>query len=416
MSNRDEFSSKTKLAVALRANQHCSFRSCPQATSGPSDESPDAVTMIGKAAHIHAAAPGGRRYLESMTPEQRSDISNAIWLCANHADEIDRDEVTYTADVLRAMKREHETSCAERLRNAALAGESVPDLIALGPDIVFVGEFLSPDNAEWSFHLRSFVDGDVHTLIAFIEHYEQIAAIDRYVLVNFLDDGRALKGAPSMTRQKTGGGYVIRCPVLRSADRISAADLPTDLALSDKHDLNVKGGTIATVSGLEALPQRVKMCLSHQKGESLFHRDVGTRFAEYYRLLSGSPWFEHFLKLEVIRQAAIPYIDIIMNQQYTPLLCVERVFGIKILADAPRNNWLPIRVDLDVKGVGRWQHDLSVYVPQEPIRRPSIDELWPGFTLTGPGGLRIERDRHFRPAKTLQAYAEETSREQRIVA
>jgi len=333
--------------------------------------------MTGKATHIHGAAPGpgSRRYLESMTPEERSDISNAIWLCAYHADLIDKDEVTYTADVLRAMKREHEANCAERQRNAALAGESIPDLIAIGPDIVFVGEFLGIDNLEWSLHLQNFVDGDVHSLIAFIERYEQIAAVDRYVLVNFLGDGRALKGAPSMTRQKTGGGYIIRCPVLPSADRIRAADLPTDFALSGKHDLTIKGGTIATVSGLEALPQRVKTCLSHQKGESLFHRDFGTRFAEYYRLLSGSPWFEHFLKLEVIRQAAIPYIDTTMKRQYTPLQCVERVFAIKILADAPINNWLPIRVDLDVKGLGRWQHDLSVCVPQKPIQRPSIYEL-----------------------------------------
>jgi hypothetical protein len=379
MSNRDEFSQRTKNAVALRAGQLCSFRGCLQPTAGPSAESPKAVNMTGKAAHIHGAAPGpgSRRYLESMSSEERSDITNAIWLCACHADLIDRDEVTYTADVLRAMKHEHEAYCAARQRNATLAGESIPDLIAIGPDIVFVGEFFSPDNAEWSFHLRNFVDGDIHALIAFIERYEQTAAMDRYVLVNFLGDGRALRGAPSMTREKTGG-YIIRCPVLSSADRIRAADLPTDFALWDKHDLTIKGGTIATVSGLEALPQRVKTCLSHQKGESMFHRDFGTRFAEYYRLLSGSPWFEHFLKLEVIRQAAIPYIDTASNRQYTPLRCVERVFGIEVLANTPTRNWLPIRVDLDVKGVGRWQHELSVCVPSEPVRRPSIDDLRAG--------------------------------------
>ena len=119
--------------------------------------------------------------------------------------------------------------------------------------------------------------------------YDKIAAIDRYVLANFLGDGRALGGAPSVTKEKTEG-YMIRCQVLPSADRIRAADLPMDFALSDKHDLTIERGTIATVSGLEALPQRVKTCLSHQKGERLFHRDFGTRFAEYYRLLSGSPW------------------------------------------------------------------------------------------------------------------------------
>jgi hypothetical protein len=286
--------------------------------------------MIGKAAHIHAAAPGGRRYLAAMSREERSHITNAIWLCATHADLIDRDEVTYTADVLQAMKSEHEANCAARQRSAILAGESIPDLIAIGPDIVFVGEFLGIDTDEWSFHLRSFVDGDVHTLIAFTERYDQTAVIDRYVLVNCLGDGRALKGRPSMTRENTGG-YIIRCPVLPSADRIRAADLPKDFALSDNHDLTAKNGTIAMVSGLEALPQRVKTCLSHQKGESPFHRAFGTRFAEYYSLLSGSLWFGGFLKLEVIRQAAIPYIDTINNRRDTPLLCVERVFGSSVL-------------------------------------------------------------------------------------
>ena len=368
MSNRDEFSDDTKRKVALRANHHCSFRGCPQPTSGPSDKSPEAVNMIGKAAHIHAAAsgPGARRYLASMTREERIHITNAIWLCATHADLIDRDEVTYTADVLRAMKAEREAKCAERQRNAVLAGESIPDLVAIGPDIVFVGEFLGVENEVWSFHLRNFVDGDLHTLIAFAERYEQTGTIDRYVLVNELGDGRALRGKPSVTRETTGG-YTVRCAVFPSADRIRAADLPTDLALSENHDLLLKGGDIATVSGLEALPQQVKTCLSHQKGESPFHRDFGTRFAEYYMLLSGSPWFERYLKLEVIRQAAIPYIDTISNRQYTPLLCVERVFGVETLASAPTKNWLPIRVDLSVKGLGRWQHDLSVCIPQEPL-------------------------------------------------
>ena len=85
----------------------------------------------------------------------------------------------------------------------------------------------------------------------------------------------------------------------------------------------------------------------------------------------------------MIRQAAIPYIDTISNRQYTSLLCIERVFGIEILAEAPMKNWLPIRVNLDVKGVGRWQHSLSVFISQDPVRTASFDEL-----LAGPSDLR----------------------------
>lgn len=333
--------------------------------------------MTGKAAHIHAAAPGGRRYIASMTSEERADISNGMWLCAFHADLIDKDEATYTADLLRAMKHEHEVNCDQRHRDAIQAGQSRHDLIAMGPDIVFCGEFLGVDHSEWHFHLQNFVKGDLYALLAFMGRYERTTAMDRYVLVNFLGDGRVLNGVPSLTKEKTGG-YFVRSPVLPSAERIRAVDLPTDLALSEKHDLMLKGGDIAVVSGVEALPQRIKTCLSHQRGESPFHRDFGTRFAEYYRVLSGSVWFENFLKLEVIRLAAIPYLDPLSHRQDTPFQCVERVFGIQLLAEAPTNNWLPVRVDLEVKGVGRWQRELSVCVPKEPTRRLSIDELLAG--------------------------------------
>ncbi|WP_035210657.1 HNH endonuclease [Acidithiobacillus thiooxidans] len=368
MSNRDEFPEDTKRKVALRANHQCSFHGCPQPTSGPSDESPEAVNMIGKAAHIHAAAPGpgARRYLASMSREERTHINNAIWLCATHADLIDRDEVTYTADMLRAMKSDHEAKCAERQRNALSTGEAVPDLVAIGPNIVFIGEFLGVEAEVWSFHLRNFVDGDVHALIALAERYERTKAIERYVLVNELGDGRRLRDKPSITRETTGG-YMVRCPVFPSADRIRASDLPKSWALSGSDDLVVQGGNWAITSGLEALPQQMKTYLSHQRGESPFHQDFGTRFAEYYNLLVGSPWFARYLKLEVIRQAAIPYTDLTNDQQHTPLRCVKRVYGVEVLASTPTNNWLPIRVDLDVNGVGRWRNNLSVYIPSEPI-------------------------------------------------
>src|ERR1700731_624970 len=107
MSNRDEFSERTKKAVAARAGWHCSFRGCPKLTVGPSEEAPGAITVIGVAAHICGAASGlgSRRYVASMTPEERSSIENAIWLCADHATLIDRAEVTFRAEELHRIKR-----------------------------------------------------------------------------------------------------------------------------------------------------------------------------------------------------------------------------------------------------------------------------------------------------------------------
>jgi hypothetical protein len=47
----------------------------------------------------------------------------------------------------------------------------------------------------------------------------------------------------------------------------------------------------------------------------------------------------------------------------TPLQCVTRVRGVELLSGSPENNRLPLRVDLDVQGVGRWQRDLEIYMP-----------------------------------------------------
>jgi hypothetical protein len=69
-------------------------------------------------------------------------------------------------------------------------------------------------------------------------------------------NGWVLGAKPSLTKEKTGH-YIVTCPVLPSADRIRAADLPKTRALSDTRDLTTQGGNWAMVSGVEALPQQV---------------------------------------------------------------------------------------------------------------------------------------------------------------
>ena len=362
MGNRDEFSKATRQAVALRAGYRCSMPDCRRPTAGPSEESDGSYAVIGQAAHIHAAASGrgARRYLETMTEDERADISNAIWLCANHALLIDRDEATYTPEVLRATKREHELLCAEELRGAHAAGAGSDDLVAIGPDVVCVGELLGGGEAEWTLSLRHFVEGDIHALMSYVEGFSRSPGYDRYVLVNAVGDGRVLRAAPSWTKER--GGYVVRCPVSPGFPRIPADRLPRDLALNDCHDLFLANGDLAMVSGLEALPQKLRMNLSARRGESLRDPGAGTRLAEYYALLRGSRWFESLVKLEVVRQAAIPFRDEILGTAYTPLQCVDRVFGVRAATEADADGWLPMEVDLGVNGVGPWTRRLSVCV------------------------------------------------------
>lgn len=100
---RDDFKQSTIKRLRDRVAHRCSNPSCRVATSAPQDE--DGVTNVGKAAHICAASPGGARFDAGMTSNERKAFSNGIWLCAIHADEIDRDFNTYPVELLKAWKK-----------------------------------------------------------------------------------------------------------------------------------------------------------------------------------------------------------------------------------------------------------------------------------------------------------------------
>jgi len=357
--NRDDFPEKTKRALALRANYRCSL--CNITTSGPSEESPSAVINIGVAAHIHAAAPGGRRYDEKMTSEQRSDITNGIWLCANHGTEIDRDEARYAPDVLRKAKLDHEQRVALEITGVGIPREET-DFVAIGPNLVCTGELIGSDKMDWQLRIHHFLIGDLCTLISFIERFDNIDPYDRFVLVNGLGDGRQLADAPAWKKADTG--YLISCRVCKSFPRVSAHNLPTDLALNDAHDLSIVNGDLRTVGGLDALPQKIKICLSTLRGEMIFNPTFGSRIKEYFDLFKGSPWLPRLIKLEVIRMACIPFVDSIIKRAYTPLKSVLRVQSIEQLPSEQPTDWLPFRFNLEVEGVGSWHCDISIFVPQ----------------------------------------------------
>jgi len=121
--NRDDFSQKTKNSLQRRAGNRCSNPECRVPTDAPSEEGPDKVNSIGEAAHITAAAPGigARRYNPALKPEERRSIHNGIWLCANCADKIDKDDETYTVALLHEWKKKAEESATRE------QGKKLPD-------------------------------------------------------------------------------------------------------------------------------------------------------------------------------------------------------------------------------------------------------------------------------------------------
>jgi hypothetical protein len=73
--------------------------------------------------------------------------------------------------------------------------------------------------------------------------------------------------------------------------------------------------------------------------------------------------------------------------------------------------WLLTELDPEDTDIAFGLCDLGMGCPELGSVRLSEIE-----SVTGPGGLRIERDRHFTPKQTLQAYADEANRLSRINA
>ncbi len=109
MKNRDDFDSKTVEVLAKRASFICSYPNCRCLTLSASDADQMKFIYNGKAAHITAAAEGGPRYNKNLTPQQRSDISNGIFLCSNCAEMIDKNKgIDFPEPMLVQWKSEHE--------------------------------------------------------------------------------------------------------------------------------------------------------------------------------------------------------------------------------------------------------------------------------------------------------------------
>ncbi|HVV67973.1 MAG TPA: hypothetical protein VHE99_02895 [Gammaproteobacteria bacterium] len=364
---RDEFLEKVKRALALRVGYRCSFSGCDVSTTGPSEESSSAFINIGVAAHIHAASPGGPRFLDTMTPEERKDISNGIWLCANHGLQVDRDEVSYTADQLRSMKLEAERRASAKLGHIPSSKDDI-DFVAIGSNLVCTGQLIGTTELEWRLRIDHFLIGDLCTLINFCEQFDRIAQYDRFVLINALGDGRQLSAAPKWQRTDSND-IILSFSIFKSFPRLNAHNLPVDFALNHAHDLFLDNGNIATLSGLAALPQTIKTCLSTLRGEMPLHLTFGSRIKEYFDKFQNSPWLSRLIKLEVIRLACLPSDDSI-TQQHTSLRCVRRVLRVEQLPSEQGGDWLLFSFDLELEGVGSWQCEIPIFVPSgERTRR-----------------------------------------------
>ena len=119
----------TKQALWIAAAGRCQFRGCNKPVSR--DFLTQRAAKVGELAHIIADSPGGARGVVGLSEQLADDANNLMLACLDCHDRVDRNgkNSEFTAEQLRAMKREHEARI-ELIYSATGVTDSLPILMS----------------------------------------------------------------------------------------------------------------------------------------------------------------------------------------------------------------------------------------------------------------------------------------------
>ena len=107
--SRRNYSQRTQRILDIQSLNQCAFPGCtnPLVEPGTGQSSP---AVIGHICHIYALSPNGPRGQGGLTEYELNSIDNLILLCRNHHAVVDLQPETYTAELLKQWKEEHEAN------------------------------------------------------------------------------------------------------------------------------------------------------------------------------------------------------------------------------------------------------------------------------------------------------------------
>ena len=108
-------SDKTRKILWGRSGNRCAI--CRQRLV-VDETSVDAESVVGDECHVHSSAPNGPRYDSAIDPQRIDDLTNLLLLCRVHHKMVDDQFETYTAELLRSIKENHERWVDSKFKEA----------------------------------------------------------------------------------------------------------------------------------------------------------------------------------------------------------------------------------------------------------------------------------------------------------
>ena len=354
-SNRDNFSNGTKVILAQRVAYRCSSPGCPNITIGPHQSNPGKSMNLGEAAHIHAASPGGARYLETMTTEERSSPDNSIWLCKKHARAIDLDEQTYPAELLKSWKKTAEDKAVKEMLNVEQEIENGLDtLICLDVDLMFTGTWIGIKDDAWTFVVKDFLFGSVERLRSHGKN--EILPCRRYIIIESQNEGRLLKEGFDW-RVNSSGLHEITVWVYPGASKISLEALDSDIASIYDGDIFI-GDDFKIVRGNALAKQTIERNLGWPFGSWIIKPMMGSYFPTYYQAFKDNvPLLNRLTRIELLRMMNIP-TSLREHDIATPLNFIKSITEVSVLS--PFNGVVTIFLSLVWSDGKAWSDTLYV--------------------------------------------------------
>lgn len=370
--NRDNFNNATKVILAQRVAYRCSCPGCPNITIGPHQSDSGKAMNLGEAAHIHAASPGGARYLDSMTAEERSSPDNGIWLCRKHARAIDLDEQTYPAELLRFWKKTAEEKALRGALNVEREIENGSDtLICLDVDLMFTGTWIGVKDDAWTFVIKHFLFGNTERLRNYGKN--EILPLRRYIIIESQNEGRLLKEGLDW-RINADGLHEITVWVYPAPQKTSLEALGSDIATAYDGDLLIVDGDFKMINGAAFAKKIIERNLGMPFGSWIVKPMLGSYFPEYYLAFKDNiPLLNRLTRIDLLRMMSIP-TSLKENDTEISLNFIKSITDVSVLS--PFNGLVTIFVSLVWSDGKAWSDTLYV---NNTKHEPVIDDDDPGL-------------------------------------